>query len=75
MASKNIDVRQGVENKKIINATEEYDSFTEHENILECNTKVIFLTKSKKYIQRISVLYFSPRFLELISLKNTLIFQ
>ena len=66
MASKNIDtavsaidIRRGVENEAVIEATEEYASFTEHEILLECNfaTKIgDIINTVEKYIQETSVL-------------------
>ncbi|MBR1438814.1 MAG: hypothetical protein IJ587_09795 [Synergistaceae bacterium] len=66
MASKNIDtavsaidIRRGVENERVIKATEEYASFTEHEIILECSfaTKIgDIINTVEKYIQETSVL-------------------
>ncbi len=66
MASKNInfavssiDIRRGVENEAIVNATNEYASFTEHEILLECSfaTKIgDIINTVEKYIQETSVL-------------------
>ena len=66
MASKNIDtavsaidIRRGVENENIIQATKEYASFTEHEILLECSfaTKIgDIINTIEKYIQQNSVL-------------------